>query len=51
MDSRNFTFSHWYFNSHPHEEDDETNENNHSEIGYFNSHPHEEDDSVRHLNE
>ena len=33
-----------YFNSHPHEEDDEIRAWAYSQIDYFNSHPHEEDD-------
>ena len=33
-----------YFNSHPHEEDDEIRLQEKKEITYFNSHPHEEDD-------
>ena len=34
----------WYFNSHPHEEDDDTVNVNSLLHQYFNSHPHEEDD-------
>ena len=34
-----------YFNSHPHEEDDDMSKHCRRPIWYFNSHPHEEDDS------
>ena len=34
-----------YFNSHPHEEDDEPASFYQYSSYYFNSHPHEEDDS------
>ena len=33
-----------YFNSHPHEEDDHTEQKVVLCVSYFNSHPHEEDD-------
>ena len=36
---------HFHFNSHPHEEDDLTNEIKILSSIYFNSHPHEEDDN------
>ena len=36
----------WYFNSHPHEEDDNTRCCTFPTYFYFNSHPHEEDDSA-----
>ena len=36
----------WYFNSHPHEEDDDLLEEAYVTIAHFNSHPHEEDDSI-----
>ena len=39
----------YYFNSHPHEEDDLISPSNYSIPIYFNSHPHEEDDTVLHL--
>ena len=35
-----------YFNSHPHEEDDNNPDGGNSVRRYFNSHPHEEDDGV-----
>ena len=35
-----------YFNSHPHEEDDETNDIVMTVRENFNSHPHEEDDGI-----
>ena len=38
-----------YFNSHPHEEDDEYGLICSKDNSYFNSHPHEEDDSASHL--
>ena len=34
----------WYFNSHPHEEDDDGQVRYVQTNRYFNSHPHEEDD-------
>ena len=37
---------HFHFNSHPHEEDDLTNEIKILSSIYFNSHPHEEDDTT-----
>ena len=36
-----------YFNSHPHEEDDNSSGWVRHSIQYFNSHPHEEDDKFR----
>ena len=36
----------FYFNSHPHEEDDNNPDGGNSVRRYFNSHPHEEDDGV-----
>ena len=36
----------WYFNSHPHEEDDEVLPLLHASLLHFNSHPHEEDDII-----
>ena len=33
-----------YFNSHPHEEDDDLEKVSRLLLEYFNSHPHEEDD-------
>ena len=36
----------WYFNSHPHEEDDCNRCSNVIRIKHFNSHPHEEDDTL-----
>ena len=36
----------FYFNSHPHEEDDDFHSNDELFTGYFNSHPHEEDDRL-----
>ena len=35
-----------YFNSHPHEEDDNNPDGGNSVRRYFNSHPHEEDDEL-----
>ena len=35
-----------YFNSHPHEEDDESQLECSRRKRYFNSHPHEEDDCI-----
>ena len=35
-----------YFNSHPHEEDDQALQCIYSFFLYFNSHPHEEDDDL-----
>ena len=36
-----------YFNSHPHEEDDGTQQQVEKNVQHFNSHPHEEDDRKR----
>ena len=38
-----------YFNSHPHEEDDNISWNIVFTFVYFNSHPHEEDDGISHI--
>ena len=43
----NYIGAEWYFNSHPHEEDDLTRVTDTAKDWYFNSHPHEEDDRDR----